>query len=387
MNAQMRRFRAAGLALLVLLHSLFAAAQTPLPKVGKVYTDYGVESEMRIPSRILGRTITRLPPRTGVAQLRSSPLIFDEAGGVMFDAVARPCAGLAGEQLRLSYDRTKPDGRRLTLHAGASAYAVAGVPDRHLRPIAEFANSDVPVLTNLQYPDETVRRSCPLPAYGLRLVTLHPAFLNTELGRHLTFMDAIPWSFSEGKRWQSEEPLPAATASLSKSLALALKDDSADYTTARLRGRDKYPFVSLGTKRVSNINDNEAPPTFCAGASTVRLDGLPRLEFIAPWYVGNYALPRSSRLMTQNISQLRLVDQEAYDAVVRIYRLGGLFRYVKRQSPAAWRQFLISLPPKERRDTYTIVCPGCTRAELEDWLGCVEEHFPSPRPAGRTRKR
>ena len=387
MNAQMKRLRAAGLALVVLLHSLFVAAQTPLPKVGKVFTDYGVESEMRIPSRLLERMLTRLPPRTGVAQLRSSPLIFNEAGGVMFDAVARPCTGLAGEQLRLSYDRSKPDGQRLTLRAGASAYTVAGVPDRHLRPIAEFANGDVPVLTNLPYPDEPVRKRCPLPSYDLHIVTLHPAFRNTELGRYLTFMDAIPWSFSEGKRWHSREPLPAAAVSLSKSLALALKDDSAAYINALVAESDNYPKATLGTERVSNFNDNAAPPTFCAEAATVELGGLPRLEFIAPWYVGNYVLPKSSRVMTENISQLRLLDPEGYDAVVRIYRLGGLFRYIKRQSPAAWGNFLISLPPKERKETYAVVCPDCTSAEVKEWLTCVEEKFPSRRPTRRVRKR
>ena len=104
------------------------------------------------------------------------------------------------------------------------------------------------------------------------------------------------------------------------------------------------------------------------------LDGSPRLEFVAPWYAGNYVLPRSSRLMTENVSQLRLVDPEAYDGMLEIYRLAGLLRYVKQQSPLAWGQFLRSLPPKERKDTYTIICPDCKKADVQAWLNCVDRN-------------
>ena len=131
---------------------------------------------------------------------------------------------------------------------------------------------------------------------------------------------------------------------------------------------------SIGYERVSNINDHDAPPSFCTQASTVKLDGSPRLEFIATWYTDTYILPKSSRLMTENMAQLRLVDQEAYDGMMRIYRLSGLFRYVKQKSPTAWRQFLRSLPRKQSKDTYTIVCPGCKKADLEKWLACVDSN-------------
>jgi hypothetical protein len=441
MNSRLKRFQATGLALLMLLQCLFAAAQTPVSRIRKVFTDYGLESEMRVPSRIMRRTISGVRPGTRVPTIRRSPLIFNEAGGIMFDAPAQPCAGLAQAQLRLSYDRAQPNGRRLTLRAGARAYTVAGISDSDLRPIAEFADDNVPVLTNLQYPDESIRHSCPLPSSSLRIVTLHPAFLDTHLGRLLTSMDSIPWSFSEGKRWDSQAALPPATASLSQSLGLALEADTAAYLKDRagVRSRlvnagesilknlpadERRRYVSIlegdslsefdwesyeakvltdpnidkealgrlsvedrrilllmlesiGDKRVSNINDDEAPPSFCTEASTVKLGGAPRLEFIATWYVDTYPLPSSSRLMTENLPQLRLMDQEAYDGMMKIYRLGGLFRYVKRQSPFLWKQFLRGLPHKQKADTYTIICPACKKSEVEAWLSCVEKNFPS----------
>jgi hypothetical protein len=440
MNSHLKKFQAIGLALLLLLQSILTAAQTPVTRVRKVLTKYGLESEMRIPSEIMRRTATGLTPGTSVRQILKSLLIFSEAGGIMFDAVGQPCTGLAKAQLRLSYNRKQPDGQRLTLHVGKRAYPIVGISDDDLQPIAKFANSSIPVLTNLQYPDAPIRSACGLPSSSLRIVTLHPAFLNTHLGRLLTSMDFIPWSFSKGERWDSDSPLPDATLSLADSLGSALRADKAEYSkmwptmrsgfinngVSLLKGlrkeyREHYASLakersdadwksyetvalaepginksvwqklgvddrrilltlidSLRDDRVSNINDDDAAPSFCTQASTVRLDGSPNLQFIAPWHEETYTFPKSSSLMTENIPQLRLVDQEAYDGMMKIYRLGGLFRYVKQQqSPFLWKQFLRSLPPVKNKDTYTIVCPDCEKEELEEWLTCVDSEFPS----------
>jgi hypothetical protein len=442
MNTRLKKFQAFSLAVFLLLNCLFTAAQRSLPKSGKVYTDYGVESEMRIPSKIMRQALERNIPRgTRVRQIRVSPLIFREAGGIMFDATGLPCKSLSNVGLSLRYNRTKPDGRRLTLRAGARVYTVDGIFDRDLQPIATFADDSVPILTNLQYPDAVIRNSCPLPSDSLRTVTLHPAVLHTSLGWLLTSMDSIPWSFSEGRRWNSQAALPVATASLAGSLASALRADKTTYLEMRAEvrrriitagekvikalsaeerrlyvssleanrksnfnweayeaqilaepGIDKLAWgklsvedrrilllmlESIGDDRVSNINDHEASPSFCTQGSTVKLDGFPRLEFITTWYADNYTMPKSSLLMTDNISQLRLVDQEAYDGMIRIYRLGGLFRYVKQHSPFLWKQFLKSLPAKERKDTFAMVCPSCKKPDVEAWLKCVEKNFPS----------
>jgi hypothetical protein len=435
MNTRTKRFAAVACLLLVLLHGLSAAVQNPLPKVGKVFTDFGVESELPMPSEVIRRTIIEIPPGMSVPDIRRSPLLFSQAGGIMFDSLAQPCAGLADARMRLVYDPRRRDGQRLMLRAGARDYTVSGVYDRDLRPIAEFANGNVPILTNVQYPDKTITGSCPTPG-DLKIVTLHEAFLNTNLGRLLTSMDSIPWSFSRGKRWQMTSALPAATLDLSKSLASALVEDESTYATEVARTRtklinegqsiisllsaqdkqrymrdlelnrrnnfdwEKYEekiladpnidrsawdklsvddrhilllMLVLDSHPVSNFNDDGAPPSFCASASSVTLDGSPRLEFVAPWYMNNYVLPKSSRLMMENLSQLRLVEPETYDGVLEIYRLAGLFRYFKQRSPLAWGQFFRSLPPKERQETYTIVCPDCKRADVQAWLSCVEK--------------
>src|ERR1043165_1113819 len=182
MNIRTKRFAAVAFILLALLYSLSAAVQTPIPKAGKVFTDFGVESEMRMPSEVMRLTFMDERLRgMRVPEIRQSPLLFKHAGGIMFDLPAKPCAGLAKARLSLGYDRRRPDGQRLILRVGLRDYTVPGVYDRDLRPIAEFANDDsMSILTNVQYPDE-LEDSCPPPG-NLKIVTLHPAVLNTNLG-------------------------------------------------------------------------------------------------------------------------------------------------------------------------------------------------------------
>ena len=120
MYTRTKKFASIALLLLALLHNLSAAVQNPLPKVGKVFTDYGLESDLRMPSEVIRRTVIEIPRGMRVLDILRSPLIFRQAGGIMFDSPAQPCAGLANARLHLNYDRRRPDGQRLTLRAGAS---------------------------------------------------------------------------------------------------------------------------------------------------------------------------------------------------------------------------------------------------------------------------
>ena len=369
----------------------------------------------------------------------------------MFDAPAKPCKALANAPLRLSYDARRPDGEHQTLHAGNNAYSIEGIRDSELQPVAKFVDSTVPILADIRYPDLSVIESCPLPSTNLRIVKLHQALVDTQLGWLMTRMDSIPWSFSQGERWdKKDEPLPAATAALSKLLGTALKIERAEYlenwstikaelfnqglslleemtvedrtryeNDVKLLDQDGYEwkgaedrvraepgfdeakwqaldnqqrhvlllFVAwLYDRRVSNFNDDDSAPSFCTDASTVKLDGLPKLEFIAPMKPENHVFPKSSSLMTKNLDQLRLVDQEAYDGMVTIYRLAGLFRYVKKQQGLAkWNQFVKRLPPPEKKSTYVVLCPQCEENAVEKWWQCAESKIILPRESRRSR--
>jgi hypothetical protein len=366
-----------------------------------------------------------------VKDIRRSRLMFKEAGGIMLDAVGQPCDQLANKVLKLSFDVRRTSGNRLVLRLGNRIYNVVGVDERDLRAIAEFSEDQKAVLVNATIPDVN-QKSCPSPS-GLRLISLHPVFLNTRLGWLLTRMDTIAWSFSNSKRWATQEPLPASTLPLATQLSNTLQADYRRYDEdqyaiqrnliasgpaalarlspeLRLRLRqsveagkaadweryereilekaaiDRKSWDSLsqtdrrilllmsntGTRRVSNINDHESPPTFCVENSALALKGTPRLEFFKEWYETSYPLQDSTNLMSSNFSRLRLVDEEAYDATMEIYMLSGLFRYVReQQSPVLWKQFVRGLPAKARQDTYDIACPECTSKQVKDWLACL----------------
>jgi hypothetical protein len=171
MNAYLRRLGAVGLALLVLSHCIPSAAQTPVPKRGKVSTDYGLEPDMRIPSEVIRRTMIEIPPGTRVPNPGRNPLLLGKAGDVRY----------------------------------------------------------------------------------------------------------------------------------------------------------------------------EVPPSSPVGASGVTLEGSPQLRFIVPKHPTDHILPASSALMTENIYRLGLVDQGACDDLMKTNRVGGLFRYVKRESPPLLKLFFRSL--------------------------------------------
>ncbi len=422
MNSRFKKVLAINLTLLILLLPLLTAAQTPIPRIGKVFTGYGVERRIQIPNRI--RPLPTIPPRPSVLEIRRSPEIFRRAGGIMFDAVGQPCDAFANAELRLSYNSQRPDGNRLTLHIGNRAYPIPGITDNYLQPTAKFVDSKNPILANLQYPDEGVRDACELPSDRLRLVSLHPAFLNKDLGWSAIRMDSIPWSFSQGLRWDTNEPVPEATRELARLLGDALNVDNVEQSYKTLKAMTpgqktvyaawaksidakRFNWKTLETEvlgnvaetiswqkltvedqhilllimaskeRVSNLNDAEAPPTFCTQGSTVQFDGLPHLEFIAAQPPETFILPTSSKLMTENLPELRLIDQEAYDSMITVYRLGGLFRYVKQQSPLHWNQFVRTLPLAAKHETYAILCPSCPAKKLTEWVACVDKKFPA----------
>lgn len=432
MNSPLRRLLATSL-VLILLATILTATQDPIRV--KTYYYYGLTTEATVPSTVMNQLRSQFgvfPRGATVTSLRQSRQLFRVAGGIMLDAVGQPCDRLVTKRLSFSYDARRASGKRLVLRADNRLYSVTGVDDRDLRAIAEFSGDWNPVLVNAASPHiKGKEESCRTPE-GLRLVKLHHVFAKTRLGWLLTRMDTIAWSFSEGKRWATQEPLPASTLSLARQLKVTLDEDYKLYAAAQtmeqgkliangsfepLSPEDQQEFnerfysirpeaweryekeilkttdidskafnklseterrrrlllgIMTGEEMVSNINDSESGPGFCVANSALVFDGIPRLEFFRRWYETTHRFDATSHLMSSNFSQLRLIDPEAYDATMEIYNLGGLFRYVrKHQSPILWRRFVNSLPPKGQGDNIEIACPQCTRDQVTDWLACL----------------
>jgi hypothetical protein len=431
MNSPLRKLPAISL-VLVLLANILTATQDPI-RVW-IYSEYGMITEASKPSILMTTKIfADVPPEATVRSLRQSRLLFRVAGGIMLDAVGQPCNQLATKRLNLGYDVRRAKGKRLVLRVDNRVYSVAGVDDRDLRAIAEFAENENPVVVNVANPPINAVKSCPNPE-GLQLVKTHDAFAKTRLGWLLTRMDTIAWSFRDGERWATDDPLPDSTLTLSRQLKDTLDEDYKRYAEsqraeqrkliakgpaalAQLSSEDQKEinqrFNSIGPEAwepyeketlntaaidskafnklsktdrrklllrgtmtgqeiVSNINDAESEPGFCVANSTLVFDGIPKLEFFRRWYDTTYRFRGASDLMSSNFSQLRLIDQEAYDATMEIYNLSGLFRYVKNQQPnILWKGFVKSLPPKSQADYIEIACPQCTRGQVTDWLACL----------------
>jgi hypothetical protein len=316
------------------------------------------------------------------------------------------------------------------LHIGEQAYIVSDVLDEEIRPIVEFASDKRPVVVNLlaKYPGEAQKPSCRRPK-DFYVVTLHPAFEDTSLGWPLVRADQLPWSFLSRAQWHSKAPTSRSLWKVSDIVWQAFDEDMEEYRQGLLRGGGSITSLSKaeqlrinraaqylcsldGTRwseiesdfikelkvnrtfwaeqgkdekcsiiarveltfnRTSNINDVKSKPLFCVAGSKIVLDQTPRVEFLSQ--IGGTARPlsRSTELMSSHAARLKEVDAEAYRALMNVYRVGGLIRYVKGQSsPVTWTRFVRSLPRKKIKATPRIACPTCRPGEVQDWLDCLE---------------
>jgi hypothetical protein len=410
--------------LVVIILSALIVAQ-PRRRNINIYSAYGGETvaSSRATSRYTG-------PRMRAPLIRRSASLFRLAGGVMFDATGQPCKSISALPMRLSYDIKQPDGSRLRLHVGDKAYSLPDVRDEEIRPIVEFAADNRPVVVNLleKYPGEVKKPACRRPE-GFYVVTLHPAFEDTSLGWPLVRADQLPWSFLSRAQWHSKAPTPRSLWRLSDTVLRAFDTDMQDYRQGLFRagsstvgltkaqqlrinriasslcsldearwseieseflkdfkieralwqGQSKKAKCSIIARvdetfnRTSNINDVNSTPLFCTAGSKVAFEHTPRVEFLSQ--IGNTARPlaQSTEIMSSNAAKLKDVDTEAYRAMMNVYQVGGLIRYVKKQSSlAAWTQFVRSLPRKKSNPTPRIACPTCKPGEVQSWLDCLE---------------
>ena len=335
-------------------------------------------------------------PSQGAKTLRGSGKLFKWAGGVMLDKVANPCSSIlkqaSRDRIGLSYDASRPDGERFILTVGKSAIPITHLDDEDGRAIAEFASSDKPVIVNLlgTFPGEV--KQCRRP-HGLLVVTLHPAFLDTKIGWSLTRSDMLLYSLISEVRWETGEPLglDAAAKQASENLrVIYYKEKTAYQKRATLDVVRQYSFpmdqrnrlnkavesgrLNLGNT-TSNINDVLSTPTFCISQERLVFTGTPRFEFFSLRGEKAELMKLSSEQANKDSSRFSSVDEEAYSGLMRTFNVGAMFRYVNSNNPSAWKSFIqrISALPRGNIETPRVVCPGCTRAVVEDWIAeCVD---------------
>jgi hypothetical protein len=94
-----------------------------------------------------------------------------KVGGVAFEVIATPEKSLKNNKVDLSYDRSKPDGKRLAVSLGGKIYHPY-LPDWELVPIANYANSKYNAVVSLFGKGSN-------PQKGIRNIIYHPALKDT----------------------------------------------------------------------------------------------------------------------------------------------------------------------------------------------------------------
>jgi hypothetical protein len=389
----------------------------------RIWSNFGGETA------VLGRTarpaVTTVPAGVTAKVMRSSARMFRLAGGVMFDAVATAAPQLQNRPLRLVYDPTQADGRRVAAIVSTQRFVVPGLYDADLRPIAEFAASTNPVVVNLLDTLPGEKEDCRRPR-GLHVVSVHPALTNTRLAWPLARADMLPWSLKMGRQWHTYSPIPAAAVQLGDDVTARYDQDTQDYmrtfaaaglemiqgmsaeetkqleatmreyTAEEIEGLEadflkstgldaerwrQFPvaerrqvvhiamvMISRLSNQTSNINDVMSAPSLVVSGTELRISGHPRVEFFGQLGDETVVFERSSDFLSSKAASLHDVDAEAYNALVLVYRAGGLFRYARATSPSSWQQFVQSLPRQPFVESPVIACPTCEPGVVEEWL-------------------
>ncbi len=112
-----------------------------------------------------------------------------KVGGVAFEVVATPEESLKNKKIDLSYDRSKPDGKRLAVSLGGKIYHPY-LPDWELVPIANYANSKYNAVVSLFGEGSN-------PQKRIRNIIYHPALKDTLLGVRLLQVDTVFMDLNE----------------------------------------------------------------------------------------------------------------------------------------------------------------------------------------------
>lgn len=118
---------------------------------------------------------------SGKASL-SSYAFVGKVGGINFEKIALPSTGQFYQSVSLMYDRSMPDGQRLTVVLDNNRYNVT-LPDWQLIPIARYANSDFTGVVSLFGDGPDTKH--------YYYIQYHEAFKNTLLGLRLLQADIL----------------------------------------------------------------------------------------------------------------------------------------------------------------------------------------------------
>jgi hypothetical protein len=305
--------------------------------------------------RLFGVPAPYLSEATPISEAVTSPMYLASVGGVAFDQVAKPAAGISGA-IALTYDASAPDGERLNLLIGGEAVKTQ-IYDWMLVPVAKFANSRFTACFTLFGTLSDPKRQAEVEAsidQNKRAMNYHPNLANTlvglrmfQLDEHILSPDSVDLPKSNGEYvLGAGERAPDIQRGLA---ALASLDEGIDALPSAAREFQSYL-----------ICDYKRQVEFSVVQGKLRMTGTPYYYF---WRAGDDDKPIYMRQLSDWVSEqqalLRQINPAVWDAGVNLMQYAAFFRHCKKSYPAVWQKFLaqvaaVSPRPEVKTPTFMI---------------------------------
>jgi len=303
--------------------------------------------------RLFGASAPYLREDTPLSQALASPAYLASVGGVAFDQVAKPAAGVTGA-VSVTYDPSAADGERLGLVIGGQTVRTS-LYDWMMIPVAKYANSQYTACFTLfgSLNDPKLQAEVESSVdQSKRAMNYHPQLANTLVGLRI---------------FQLDEHI--------------LSEDSADLPKLKgeyVLGRGETPpNIQRGLDALSRLQDGIDAQPDNDFQSYVVCDYHRAIEFSAdrgrlsvtgdPYYyfwregAGNrivYVKGLSDWVSAQQ-PLLRQINPAVWDSAVNLMRYAAFFRFCKGSQPGMWQEFMKQIAaaepePRIQTPTYMI---------------------------------
>jgi len=280
-------------------------------------------------------------------------------GGIAFGGIARPGSPPEVQKVHLEYDSSVPDGGRLRVTVNGRKLQAA-IPDWMLIPLAKYSDSRF---------DSCVSLFGPKTTDAMYDIVYHEEFQDTLVGLRLLQADMLLFDLNE--TWELPKFGGSVILGLGEIAPQGLDESSAIQIQNALANGEFQSWV---------MTDKGEAITFDSNGDRLQITGLPYYYF---WTSNVEAIQHQQIELQQRAEQARragriaeynrIVEQSnaliptvqevshltanlkaarralrefnppVYDAATNVMRYSAFFRYVKRQDPSAWREFLEQL--------------------------------------------
>jgi hypothetical protein len=295
---------------------------------------------------------------TGSGSLRSYSFVGG-VGGVAFAVTAKPGPTLAGKPIRLTYDRSKPDGSRLGIELGGTTH-FQDLPDWVLIPVARYADSEFnacvslfgPQTTNTQY-DLVYHQAFEDTLLGMRLLQADILFFDLRAMWQLPRLDGRT-VLGTGER-EPEGPDLKAQMELNSALqggqfqSWVLTDEGETIGVGLKEGKLQFtglPYYHFWISDFASYNreigrlKQQANRLLAAGDLAGHNRVVQQANLLEPQV---HAVATLTSAVKKRREMIRRYNPAVYEVATNTMHYAAFFRYVQESAPTSWNAFLASL--------------------------------------------